>query len=134
MRIHGQFGLTLILIISASIISTPIRAQTNTFKSKKVVQPNAQIRVKNPGLNDKIKVIQPGGLQGKDGDFKDKQPTFKEGGFKETGPTFGEGSPGPFVNFTKQVPGSEVVNPVQPTTPSAVDKFKSIQNKGTINH
>ena len=134
MKTYGQFGLALILIISASIVSVPVKSQSNAFKSKKVIQPNSQIRIKNPGLTDKIKVIQPGGLQGKDGNFKDKQPTFKEGGFKETGPTFGEGSPGPFVNFTKQVPGSEVVNPVEKTTPSAVEQFKTIHNKGTINH
>lgn len=127
MKTQNRFGLALTLLISTAIVATPASSESNpqgqnvaqsSSKIKKVVTPSTQGQFENSILNEKIKVIKPGGIQGKDGDFKDTNPFAQ-------GPTFGEGSPG-FVNFTKPNSGSQKINPAEKVAPSAVQKFKTI--------
>jgi hypothetical protein len=134
MRINNRFGLTLTLIVATAITSTPVKANiTTTSSNQTLTQPAKETKVLlanttqvNPTLKTKIKIIQPGGsIHGKDGDFKDKNPAFVQA------PTFGEAGGGAFVNFKKETPGFERLNPAQKVNPSsAVRKMQKIQNNG----
>jgi hypothetical protein len=132
MRINNRFGLALTLVVATAITTTPAKADTITTPGNQVIAqsvkgtkvgPAVTTQV-NPKLTDKIKVIQPGGLQGKDGDFKDKNPPFAQA------PTFGEGGGGAFVNFKKDTPGAGKLNPAQKINPSAVQKIQKMQTNG----
>jgi hypothetical protein len=129
MRINNRFGLALTLVVATAITATPAKADptatpaTQTIKSNKIV-PAGTTKI-NPQLNDKIKVIQPGGgIQGTSKDFHDKNPPFAQA------PTFGESGGGAFVNFKKDTPGAGKLNPAQKINPSAVKKMQKIQTNG----
>jgi hypothetical protein len=117
--LSSHLALAVILTLASSVVSTVVKAQDQPYLKKSI---NGATPIIQPGLgvNEKIKVLAPGGgINPRASDFNDKgNPSL---------PKFGEAPDpkGSFVNFKKPDLGAERINPVINTRPSAVQKFNS---------
>jgi hypothetical protein len=116
MNINSRLAVALTLAISTALISTAAKAQSLSVEDQKVVQLDRHPTIQKSKLNEKIKILQPGGVHngGNSEAFVEGPPPDQ---FKE--------KPG-FADFTKQGRFQDRINPGLKVRPSAVGTFKAI--------